>query len=107
MRAVLLLSLALASSSLGRRMYMQVKTYIQIILRSRVAQTQCASNATRVVRFTSVQFTYAGIVEVCLNGVWGTVCTDSPNTLWSEKNAQVFCQGLGFSGVLNPVDQST
>ena len=88
-------------------MYMQVKTYIQIILRSRVAQTQCASNATRVVRFTSVQFTYAGIVEVCLNGVWGTVCTDSPNTLWSEKNAQVFCQGLGFSGVLNPVDQST
>eukprot|EP00731_Ephydatia_muelleri_P010222 Em0005g808a len=51
--------------------------------------------------------TYAGIVEVCLNGTWGTVCADSPNTLWSEKNAQVFCQGRGFSGALNPVDQST
>ena len=50
---------------------------------------------------------YTGIVEVCLNGTWGTVCADSPNTLWSEKNAQVFCKRLGYSGALNSVDQST
>ncbi|KAL5493877.1 hypothetical protein EMCRGX_G015111 [Ephydatia muelleri] len=49
----------------------------------------------------------AGIVEVCLNGVWGTVCTDSPNTLWSEKNALMICTDLSFSGALNSVDQST
>eukprot|EP00731_Ephydatia_muelleri_P010183 Em0005g769a len=89
MWTVVLLSLALASSS--------------------QAQSPCSSGATRVVPFTSSPVTYAGIVEVCLNGTWGTVCADSPNTLWSEKNAQVFCQGLGlgFSGALNPVDQST
>eukprot|EP00731_Ephydatia_muelleri_P010238 Em0005g824a len=74
---------------------------------SRAAQSPCSSGATRVVPFTSSPVTYAGIVEVCLKGTWGTVCADSPDTLWSEKNAQVFCQGLGFSGALNPVDQST
>eukprot|EP00731_Ephydatia_muelleri_P010237 Em0005g823a len=87
MWTVLLLSLALASSS--------------------QAQSPCSSGDTRVVPFTSSPVTYAGIVEVCLNGTWGSVCADSPDTLWSEKNAQVFCQGLGFSGALNPVDQST
>eukprot|EP00731_Ephydatia_muelleri_P010229 Em0005g815a len=72
---------------------------------SRISEP-CAPNG--LTRLSTVDHSaYAGIVEVCLNGTWGTVCADSPNTLWSEKNAQVFCQGLGFSGALNPVDQST
>ena len=70
-----------------------------------IAQPCNQDGATRLLNFTSD--VYAGFVEVCLNGEWGTVCADSPTTLWSEKNAQVFCIGLGYSGALNSVNQST
>ena len=34
---------------------------------------------------------YAGIVEVCHDGYWGTICTDSLTRSWSEKNAHMAC----------------
>lgn len=44
-----------------------------------------------------------GRVEVCSNGEWGAICLDSATSPWSEKNAQVVCKQLMFSGALNSV----
>ena len=44
---------------------------------------------------------------MCLNGAWGTICADGLDTPWSEKNAQVACRALGYSGALNSILHNT
>ena len=33
-----------------------------------------------------------GEIEVCINGVWGSICADQ----WDETDAYVLCQQLGY-----------
>ena len=40
---------------------------------------------------------YEGRVDICHNGVWGTICRNS----WNYQDAGVVCRQLGFTSVGN------
>ncbi len=44
-------------------------------------------------RLANGQTSSEGRIEVCFNGVWGTVCDD----FWGTPDAQVACSQLGFT----------
>ena len=39
-----------------------------------------------------------GRPEVCVDGVWGTICSYS----WSSIDGYIFCKTLGYNGRSNP-----
>ena len=45
------------------------------------------------VRLRGSSLEYKGRVEICVNGVWGTVCDD----YWDSTDARVVCRQLGYS----------
>lgn len=76
------------------------------IVNSMLGQEFCAVDGeVRLQRFPAS--TIAGRVEICRNSVWGSICVDNEQVAWSEKNAQVACRELGFSGALNSLWQET
>ena len=69
---------------------------------------QCGLDPEGAVRLQGLSGSaLAGRVEVCHNGLWGTICGDSATEPWRLKNAQVVCKQLGRSGALNAILQQT
>ena len=54
----------------------------------------CTNGDVRIVGSLSLSF---GRVEVCVKGIWGTIC----NTTWNFKAATVICKQLGYSSYGN------
>ena len=52
--------------------------------------SQCNTSDVRLVDGSHER---EGRIEVCFDGIWGTVC----NGLWGASDASVVCRQLGFS----------
>jgi len=52
--------------------------------------TGCTHGTVRLVGGT---YSFEGRVEVCVNGLWGTVCHDS----WESVDAAAACKYFGYS----------
>jgi hypothetical protein len=61
------------------------------ILTEFLVRADCANGDVRLVNGTTP---YEGRVEICYDGVWGSVCDSS----WNEWDAAIVCLQLGFQG---------
>jgi len=64
------------------------------------AAQSCFHGALRLVGGRSSN---EGRAEICINGVWGTVCHSS----WSSNDARVVCRQLGYSVSTGRVELGT
>ncbi len=67
--------------------------YNYIILRSLcIVPGDCTEGSIRLVDGIIEQ---EGRVEVCINGVWGSICDDG----WDKTDAHIVCKQMGFSSL--------
>ena len=63
-----------------------------VIIVTHVSFSNCT---TGEIRLTNGTTEYEGRVEVCINGVWGTVCDSG----WYTTEAYAVCHQLGYQGI--------
>ena len=69
-------------------------TQLIIIACSPLVYSDCTHGEVRLADGRSLS---EGRVEVCVNGIWGSVCDD----FWGSADAQVVCNQLGYSSTGN------
>ena len=69
----------------------QLKKYCFIFIATIEAPANCTEGEIRLYGGSKPN---EGILHMCTNGAWGTVCF---NTLWAEEDANVACLELGYS----------
>ena len=57
-----------------------------------LAQSGCSNGDVRLVNGTT---SYEGRVEICYNGVWGSVCDSG----WDSSDAIIVCRQMGFQRI--------
>ena len=69
------------------------------------AASNCSDGAVRLVGGSTV---YEGRVELCINRLWGTVCSHSSRfssrSRWNVNNAKVVCRQLGHQELGKAID---
>ena len=68
-----------------------------IFIKCIVIHVSFSNCTTGEIRLTSGTTQYEGRVEVCVNGVWGTVCDRG----WHHREAYAVCHQLGYQGGIN------
>ena len=58
--------------------------------------SNCTSGSIRLVDGSSDD---EGRIEICIDGIWGSVC----GNYWNYFNAEVACRQLGYSGKRNSI----
>ena len=53
----------------------------------------CSNGAVRLASSTQSVDSVIGRVEICVNGTWGTICSD----FWENIDASVVCNHLGYT----------
>jgi catabolite regulation protein CreA len=67
--------------------------YLSLMLLYKISDQAVSCNTHGAVRLRGSSLEYSGRVEICVDGVWGTVCDDS----WDFTDASVVCKQLGYS----------
>ena len=77
-----------------RRIYVLLMIVVHFILCSdtNYMQSNCSDGD---VRLEGGSDEYEGRVEICINQVWGTICSGSSYSRWGVTDGRVVCKQLG------------